>query len=217
MSRLATLMPFLVAVGCSGDASKAPAPTAAPATAAPAKPVPQPTVKKIVFDPRRPPPGYVNCHRNHCHRVGGGVASYAQVMAEMGATEMVGGLKPAPMPKAPQDVADPPDTAQWTDTGLATRILKAGNGKEKPGANAIVSAHYSAWTRAGMGFDSSVARGRPARFPLNRMPPGLSEGIQLMTVGEERRMWIPESLAFQGRPGRPGGMVVFDVELLEIL
>ena len=213
-----TLLLSLTALGCGGDKTEAPAPKPAAkpaAEAAPAK-APKPAAK-VVFDPRNPPPGYTNCHRNHCHKVGGGVASYAQVMKEMGATEMVGGVKPKPMPKAPADVADPPDTVTWSDTGLATRMIKPGDGKKKPSANSVVVAHYTGWTRAGKGFDSSMARGRPATFPLQRMPPGLSEGIQLMTVGEERRMWIPENLAFQGKSGRPKGMVVFDVELLEIL
>ncbi len=207
----------VVALACGREAANAPAtPAKTAAKAEAAKPAAPTSSKKVVFDPRNPPPGYVNCHRNHCHKVGGGVASYAQVMKEMGATEMVGGLKPKPMPPAPPDVSDPPDTAQWTDSGLATRVLKAGTGKKKPGPNTVVSTHYTGWTRGGKGFDSSVARGRPATFPLGRMPPGLSEGIQMMTVGEERRMWIPENLAFQGKRGRPPGMVVFDVELLEI-
>ena len=55
-----------------------------------------------------------------------------------------------------------------------------------------------------------------ATFPLNRVIPGWSEGVQLMTVGEERRFWIPEHLAYKGRPGAPKGMLVFDVELIAI-
>ena len=43
---------------------------------------------------------------------------------------------------------------------------------------------------------------------------GWTEGLQLMVVGEKRRLWIPESLAYQGRPGKPAGMLVFDVELI---
>jgi len=213
------LLPLVavVTLGCGRDPVQTPpTPGKSAAKIEAAKPAPPAPIKKVVFDPRNPPPGYVNCHRNHCHKVGGGVASYAQVMEAMGATEMVGGLKPKPMPPAPSDVSDPPEDAQWTDSGLATRMLKAGSGEKKPGADSVVSAHYTGWTRGGKGFDSSVARGRPATFPLKRMPAGFSEGIQLMTVGEERRMWIPQNLAFEGKPGRPPGMVVFDVELREI-
>ena len=40
--------------------------------------------------------------------------------------------------------------------------------------------------------------------------------MQLMVAGEERRFWIPENLAYQGKPGKPAGMLVFDVELIEV-
>ncbi len=172
--------------------------------------------EEIVFDPRNPPAGFTVCHRNHCHRAGGGVASYNQVMKEIGATKIIGVPKKAPMPKAPADVAAPPADAQKTASGLASKVLKAGDGKAKPGPTSVVSVHYTGWTTDGKAFDSSVARGRPATFPLNRVIPGWTEGVQLMTVGEERRFWIPENLAYAGRSGAPAGMLVFDVELLEI-
>jgi peptidylprolyl isomerase len=63
-------------------------------------------------------------------------------------------------------------------------------------------------------FDSSVVRGKPATFPLNRVIPGWTEGLQLMVVGESRRLWIPQKLAYKGAKGAPQGMLVFDVELL---
>jgi peptidylprolyl isomerase len=59
-------------------------------------------------------------------------------------------------------------------------------------------------------------RGTPATFGLNQVIAGWTEGLQLMVVGETRRLWIPEDLAYKGRAGRPAGMLVFDVELLEI-
>jgi FKBP-type peptidyl-prolyl cis-trans isomerase len=71
-------------------------------------------------------------------------------------------------------------------------------------------------------FDSSVAplqpgrKGEPTTLSLGRVIPGWAEGLQLMVVGEKRRMWIPEDLAYKGRPGAPQGMLVFDVELLDI-
>ena len=171
--------------------------------------------KEIVFNPATPPPGYVNCHRNHCHKVGGGVASYKQVMEEMGATKIEGVKPMGPMPKAPADVAAPPEDATKTKSGLAYKVITKGDGKGKPGATSVVTAHYTGWTTDGKAFDSSVARGKPAKFPLNRVIPGWSEGLQLMSAGSEYRFWIPEALAYEGRPGRPAGMLVFDVELLE--
>lgn len=174
------------------------------------------TKDEIVFDPRTPPPGYVNCHRNHCHKVGGGIASYEQVMAEMGATKIVGVPKRAPIPPAPADVAAPPADAVVTKSGLAYKILKAGDGDNKPSKESVVVVHYTGWTADGKGFDSSVSRGKPAMIPLNKMFPGWVEGLTSMSIGEEKRLWIPQELAFNGQPGRPQGMLVFDVELLEI-
>jgi hypothetical protein len=171
---------------------------------------------EIVFDPRTPPAGYVRCHRNHCHKVGGGVASYQQIMAEIGATKLVGVPKQAPMPKAPADVASPPADAEKTASGLASKVLSAGSESNRPGPTSVVTVHYSGWTTDGKAFDSSVSRGRPATFPLNRVIPGWTEGLQLMNVGEERRFWIPEAIAYGGQPGKPAGMLVFDVELLGI-
>ena len=172
---------------------------------------------EIVFDPRTPPPGFTTCHRNHCHRVGGGVASYKQVMEEIGATKIVGVPKQAPMPKAPSDYAGPSPDAVVTSSGLAYKVLTKGSGGPRPKATSVVVVHYTGWlTSNGQAFDSSVARGQPATFPLNRVFPGWTEGLQLMTVGEERRFSVPEHLAFQGRKGAPPGMLVFDVELLEI-
>ncbi|MBC8071127.1 MAG: FKBP-type peptidyl-prolyl cis-trans isomerase, partial [Deltaproteobacteria bacterium] len=63
-------------------------------------------------------------------------------------------------------------------------------------------------------FDSSITRNRPASFPLGNVIKGWTEGLQLMTVGEKTRFWIPEPLAYQGKPGKPAGMLVFDVELI---
>ncbi len=128
--------------------------------------------------------------------------------------ELLSIVKP---PEAPADVAAAPDEAEVTASGLASKVLEAGTGTAHPGATSMVKVHYSGWTTDGEMFDSSVLRGEPARFPLNRVIAGWTEGLQLMVVGEKRRLWIPEEHAYQGKPGRPQGMLVFDVELLEIL
>ena len=195
----------------------APAEEKKAAAAAPVEKAPATTEKKeVVFNPTKPPAGYTICHRNHCHKVGGGVASYAQVMKEIGATKIEGVPKRQPMPSAPADVAAPPADAEKTSTGLASKVLSQGSGTEKPTATSVVTVHYTGWTTDGKPFDSSVARGTPAKFPLNRVIAGWTEGLQLMKVGEERRFWIPQDLAYKGRPGAPAGMLVFDVELLAI-
>lgn len=122
----------------------------------------------------------------------------------------------------PPDVAAPPADAERTPSGLASKVLSPGTGTEHPGKNDTVRVNYSGWTTDGKMFDSTVAPLRPGRRPgpislaLSRVIPGWSEGIQLMVVGEKRRFWIPEELAYKGRPGAPQGTLVFDVELVAV-
>jgi peptidylprolyl isomerase len=123
---------------------------------------------------------------------------------------------PAASIPAPPDVAAPPADAQTTASGLATKVITAGTGTRRPGPNDTVTVHYTGWTTDGKIFDSSAARGKPSTFPLNAVIPGWSEGVQLMVVGEKRRLWIPEKIAYSGRANRPAGMLVFDIELLDI-
>jgi peptidylprolyl isomerase len=123
--------------------------------------------------------------------------------------------KPAPIP-APPDVAATPADAQKTASGLATKVIQAGKGTAKPGARDMVTVHYSGWTTDGKMFDSSYSRGKPSTFGVGQVIKGWGEGVQLMVVGEKRRLWIPQDLAYRGQPGRPAGMLVFDIELLEI-
>lgn len=122
------------------------------------------------------------------------------------------------MTDTPSDVSAVPADTETTDSGLASRVIKAGSGSESPAAADTVTVHYSGWTTNGQMFDSSVRRGQPASFPLNRVIPGWTEGLQLMVEGETRRFWIPAELAYGENPGgsRPGGMLIFDVELIDI-
>lgn len=123
---------------------------------------------------------------------------------------------PAAIP-APADVAAPPADAQTTASGLASKVLAPGTGTDHPKPGDAVKVHYTGWTTDGKMFDSSVARNRPMVLPLDRVIVGWSEGLQLMVEGEKRRFWIPAKLAYEGKPDRPQGMLVFDVELLDIL
>lgn len=118
--------------------------------------------------------------------------------------------------QAPDDVATPPADAERTASGLASKILEPGDGKVHPTEIDTVVAHYTGWTTDGAMFDSSVQRGQPTTFGLRQVIRGWTEGLQLMVVGEKRRFWIPEKLAYKGQRGRPQGMLVFDVELLGI-
>ena len=122
------------------------------------------------------------------------------------------------MPETPSDVTAPPADAKKSASGLSSKVIQEGKGDKKPSAADTVTVHYSGWTTDGKLFDSSVKRGQPTSFPLNGVIKGWTEGVQLMVIGEKRRFWIPADLAYGENPGggRPGGTLVFDVELLAI-
>ncbi len=122
---------------------------------------------------------------------------------------------PANIP-APTDVASVPADATKNPSGLATKVLKPGNGAEHPAKDEIVVIDFTGWTSDGKMFDSTASHGGPKALPLNKIIPGLSEGVQMMVVGETRRLWMPQALAFKGQPGKPAGPVVFDVTLLDL-
>ena len=120
-------------------------------------------------------------------------------------------------PKTPEDVAKPPKNAKKTEKGVFYKVLTKGKGGAKPTPTDKVEVHYSGWTTDGKMFDSSVKRGRTATFPLTAVIAGWTDGLQVMSVGERTRFWIPEELAYKGQAGKPAGMLVFDVELVSIV
>jgi len=107
-----------------------------------------------------------------------------------------------------------------TQSGLQYEVLKEGSGP-KPKATDEVTVHYHGTLIDGRVFDSSVERGQPASFPLNRVIPGWTEGLQLMSVGSKYKFYVPANLAYGQRP-RPGSIIrpnmalIFEVELLSI-
>ncbi len=131
----------------------------------------------------------------------------------------VAGAVPAPAQEsaftAPPDLESPPPDAAKSASGLTSKTIAPGAGAEKPAPTDIVTVHYTGWSSDGGMFDSSVARGNPSTFPLDRVMAGWRECVQLMTVGEKRRCWVPQDLAYRGAAGRPTGTVVFDIELLD--
>ena len=104
-------------------------------------------------------------------------------------------------------------------SGLQYEILQAGEGA-KPGPMDTVTCHYHGTLINGKVFDSSVQRGRPAAFPLNRVISGWTEGLQLMSVGSKWRLFIPPQLAYgdrqMGADIGPNTTLIFDVELLGV-
>jgi peptidylprolyl isomerase len=116
----------------------------------------------------------------------------------------------------PPDVKAAPADAKHTPSGIAYKVLKAGSGGRHPTANSTVTVQYSGWTTDGKLFDSSVPKGQPATFGLGDVIKGWTEGVQLMTVGEKTRFWIPDTLGYKDNPRGPQGTLVFDIELLDI-
>jgi peptidylprolyl isomerase len=94
--------------------------------------------------------------------------------------------------------------------------LKTGKGGPHPKPSDTVRVHYTGWTTDGKMFDSSVTRGQPSEFSLMGVIAGWTDGLQVLSAGDKARFWIPEDLAYKGVPGKPQGMLVFDIELLEI-
>ena len=101
----------------------------------------------------------------------------------------------------PQD-ANAPKTFTSTASGLKYRILRRSDGK-KPQASDTVTVHYRGWLDNKKEFDSSYKRGTPTRFPLNRVIPGWTEGLQLVGEGGMIELEIPSNLGY-GKKGFPG-------------
>ena len=127
----------------------------------------------------------------------------------------VGAARSQTPPAAPPDVAAPPADAVKAPSGLATKVIARGTGTDHPTKDDVVVVHYSGWKTDGSMFDSSVARRKPATFGVSRVIAGFGEALQMMVTGEKRRLWIPEALAYKGQR-EPKGMLVFDVELIDI-
>ena len=106
-----------------------------------------------------------------------------------------------------------------TASGLQYVVEKEGEGPQ-PTATDEVTVHYTGRLLDGTVFDSSVQRGEPATFPLNRVIPGWTEGVQLMKEGAKYTFFIPSDLAYgaQGVPNAipPHSTLIFDVELKKV-
>jgi len=106
-----------------------------------------------------------------------------------------------------------------TASGLQYKITKEGTGKA-PKASDTVVVHYKGTLIDGTEFDSSFKRGEPATFPLNRVIPGWTEGLQLVKEGGKATLYIPSELAY-GKRGAGGTIgpdetLIFEVELVKI-
>jgi FKBP-type peptidyl-prolyl cis-trans isomerase FkpA len=110
--------------------------------------------------------------------------------------------------------------AEVTESGLILTELKAGSGAN-PAPTDTVRVHYHGTLRDGTVFDSSVQRGEPTEFPLNRVIPCWTEGVGMMKVGGKAKLVCPPDIAYGDRgapPKIPGGAALtFEVELIEIV
>ncbi len=112
------------------------------------------------------------------------------------------------------------ENVKTTASGLQYIVEKEGEGAQ-PTAEDEVTVHYTGKLLNGTVFDSSVNRGEPATFPLNRVIPGWTEGVQLMKEGAKYTFFIPSDLAYgpQGIPNviPPHSTLIFDVELIKVV
>jgi len=124
-----------------------------------------------------------------------------------------------PLP-VPEFELPPDDELETTASGLRYTVIEEGEGPH-PGASSTVEVHYAGWLkRNGELFDSSYGRAEPATFPLDRVIPGWTEGLQMMRPGGTWLFVIPSELAY-GERGSPPTIgpdedLVFHVELLEV-
>jgi len=113
----------------------------------------------------------------------------------------------------------PSEGWRTTASGLRYREVRDGDGTQRPSATDTVTIHYVGRFIDGTEFDSSVARGEPATFPLPRLIRGWQEGVPLMEVGDTYEFAIPYHLAYgaAGRGRIPGGAtLLFRIELVGI-
>jgi FKBP-type peptidyl-prolyl cis-trans isomerase len=114
----------------------------------------------------------------------------------------------------PADATAAAQSARRTSSGLIHARIRSGKGDRRPTLEDTVEIAYAVWTEAGQLYDASASHGAPVEVRVDAALPGWTEALQLMRVGEKRRLWIPQHLAYRGQAGTPQGMVVCDLELV---
>lgn len=121
---------------------------------------------------------------------------------------------------SPLAIAQTPATAPvTTSSGLIYQSLKEGTG-DAPKATDTVKVHYKGTFPDGKEFDSSYKRGEPAEFPLNRVIPCWTEGVQRMKPGGKAKLTCPPAIAYgaqgMGNVIPPNATLNFEVELISV-
>lgn len=105
-------------------------------------------------------------------------------------------------------------------SGLQYEVLQEGENGEKPILTSQVTTHYHGTLLDGTVFDSSVDRGAPSTFPVNGVIKGWTEALQLMSIGDKWKLYIPSHLAYgekgSGNNIKPFSTLVFEIELMDI-
>ena len=104
-----------------------------------------------------------------------------------------------------------------TASGLLYQVIKLGDGGPKPTATSDVEVRYRGELIDGMVFDESKT---PITLNLSSVIKGWTEGLQLMSVGDKYRFYIPYDLGYgeqgAGNDIKPYATLVFEVELVSI-
>jgi len=147
----------------------------------------------------------------------------AATLCLLGCKEATESSADKPAAKAAPDkpaASAPKSEMKTTASGIKYQVLKQGTGTVSPKATDTVKVHYHGTLLDGTVFDSSVERGEPSSFPLNRVIAGWTEGLQLMKVGDKFKFEIPPNLAYGPNSPSPkippNSTLVFEVELLGI-
>jgi FKBP-type peptidyl-prolyl cis-trans isomerase len=121
----------------------------------------------------------------------------------------------------PADVAAAPADARRAANGLATKVITRGQGKKHPQPNDCVKVRYIAWNRTGKLAGLSNRDGTSVTQCMRRASPGIADTLASMVVGEQRRAWIPESLAIapdaDDETPRPRGDLTYDLTLMGVI
>jgi peptidylprolyl isomerase len=120
------------------------------------------------------------------------------------------------IPDVPADLAAAPADAETGRDGLAWQVLESGTGEGNPGPGDTVKVHYIGWNQEGKWFDSSYSKGTAAVLEFDNLIDGWKQALRSMVPGEKRRLWVPASLAYANDPAGPQGMLIFEVELIEV-